>query len=119
MAGFFNYSKAGKGITKEDLEKSGLALYFDILGRRIWKLITLNLLYLLVSIPAILISIAISVYFLTLAASIRGVDVAKNSTSFATRESASFVYYVYCVFFTKSSTDKGLENLAVPLVGSV
>lgn len=64
MAGFFNYSKAGKGIKKEDLEKSGLSLYFDILGRRIWKLIILNLMYLIASIPAILIAWGISSYML-------------------------------------------------------
>ena len=60
MAGFFNYSKAGKGIKKEDLEKSGVGLYFDIFGRRIWKLMTLNLMYLVVSIPAIIIAYCIS-----------------------------------------------------------
>ena len=65
MAGFLNYSKAGKGIKKEDLEKSGLGLYFDIFGRRIWKLITLNLMYILVSIPAILIAWGVSSYLVT------------------------------------------------------
>lgn len=65
MAGFFNYSKAGKGVKKEDLEKSGVGLYFDIFGRRIWKLMALNMMYLVVSIPAIIIAYAVSTYLLT------------------------------------------------------
>ena len=79
MAGFFNYSKAGKGINKEDLEKSGLALYFDILGRRIWKLITLNLMYLLVSIPALVITGAIIIYILSYFLSISGVNLGETA----------------------------------------
>ena len=65
MAGFFNYSKAGQGVRKEDLEKSGLGLYFDILGRRLWKLMTLNLMYIAISIPAIIIAYIISTYLLS------------------------------------------------------
>ncbi len=80
MFGFNNYSKPGKGINKEDLDKSGVSLYFDIFFRRIWKMMTLNLMYLLVSIPAIVISILISAYFLMSVASLAGVDVVKNST---------------------------------------
>lgn len=77
MAGFFNYSKAGKGVKKEDLEKSGVGLYFDILGRRIWKLMILNLMYLVISIPAIIIAYFISTYLLTYLLSLTGVNVAE------------------------------------------
>lgn len=51
--GFFDYSKPGRGISKDEPQKTGIALYFDILLRRFWKFITLNLLYLLFSVPAI------------------------------------------------------------------
>ncbi len=37
-----NYTKAGKGLTKEEALKRN---YFDILGRKFWKLVQLNLLY--------------------------------------------------------------------------
>ncbi|MBQ4516096.1 MAG: hypothetical protein II978_04825 [Clostridia bacterium] len=37
-----NYSKPGKGITKEEASKRN---YFDILSRKFWKLVQLNLLY--------------------------------------------------------------------------
>ena len=74
MAGFFNYSKAGKGIKKEDLDKSGVGLYFDIFGRRLWKLMTLNLMYLAVSIPAIIIVYYITTYLFTYLMSLTGVN---------------------------------------------
>ena len=51
--GFFDYSKPGRGISKDEPQKTGIALYFDILLRRFWKFITLNLLYLLFSVPAL------------------------------------------------------------------
>ena len=65
MAGFFgmfDYSKPGKGVSKEDVQKSGIELYFDILSRRLWKLIKLNLIYVLFSIPAIVIGWYLSRY---------------------------------------------------------
>lgn len=65
--GFFNsYTKPGKGISKEDVQKSGIPLYFDIFFRRFWKFISLNLLYMLASIPAIVISFVMANYFIGL-----------------------------------------------------
>ena len=63
MAGFFgflDYTTPGKGLSKEDVDKKGATLYFDIWGRRFWKFIQLNLLFLAASIPAIIISWVIS-----------------------------------------------------------
>lgn len=37
-----NYAKPGKGLTKEEALKRN---YFDILGRKFWKMVQLNLLY--------------------------------------------------------------------------
>lgn len=42
-----NYTKPGKGISKEEAAKRN---YFDILGRKFWKLVELNLLYVLCNI---------------------------------------------------------------------
>lgn len=66
MARFMNYAKPGKGISKEDIEnKTGISLYFDIFLRRFWSFITVNFLYLLASIPAIIISFFIATYLMT------------------------------------------------------
>lgn len=63
--GFFGrYDKPGKGVTEEDLNKKGIALYFDILIRRFWKLVGLNMMYLVASIPALFISWGVSAFLL-------------------------------------------------------
>ncbi len=62
------------------MEKSGIALYFDIFGRRIWKLITLNLMYILVSIPVILIAWAISSYLTTFLMTLSGTNIMENQS---------------------------------------
>ncbi len=66
MAGFFDFTKPGKGVNKEDLDKSGIALYFDILGRRLGKIVVVNILFLIASIPAIIISLVLSSVLITL-----------------------------------------------------
>lgn len=42
-----NYSRPGKGISKEEAAKRN---YFDILGRKFWKIVQVNMLYVLVNI---------------------------------------------------------------------
>ncbi len=78
---FKSYVKPGKGVSKEDLEKTGVELYLDIFFRRAWKMMTLNVLYLLVSIPAMIISLFISLYFFTLAANLKNISVEENVLS--------------------------------------
>lgn len=78
MAGFFglfDYTKPGKGVSKEDVDKHGIALYFDILGRRLGKLMLLNMLYVLFSIPAYVIYWFVSAYILTLTLGGLGVEI--------------------------------------------
>lgn len=56
LAGFFglgDFQKAGAGISKNRLGKSRFALFFEIVWVRIWKLFTLNLIYVLFCIPII------------------------------------------------------------------
>ncbi len=71
--GLFNsYTKPGKGVSKEDVQKSGISLYFDIFLRRFWKFISINLLYIIASIPAIIISFFIANYFVEIILSVTG-----------------------------------------------
>lgn len=63
MAGFFgfgNYEKAGIGIAKNSSQKSRIKLFFEILGVRIWKLFTINLIFTLCCIPVITIGPALA-----------------------------------------------------------
>lgn len=57
-----DYESSGTGISKNEERKKGLALFFDILGRKFWSLMWLNALYILFFIPLFLIWPAI--YFI-------------------------------------------------------
>ena len=76
--GFFDYTKPGKGLSKEDVDKKGIALYFDILARRFWKFIQLNLIFLVASIPAIIIGWFISIYAVTWLATLAKVELSQE-----------------------------------------
>ncbi len=53
--GFFpNYEKAGAGIDKNAPKKRGIFLYFELIGRYLWKLIKSNMLYTAISIPVLM-----------------------------------------------------------------
>lgn len=74
----FNYDRPGKGIRKDAPQKKGLALYFDIFFRRFWKLITLNLLYVIASLPALIIAWYISFHFVAWSATLAEMNIEAN-----------------------------------------
>jgi len=49
------YENSGSGISKDGVRKKGMALFFDLLGRKFWSLMWLNVLYVLFFIPIMLI----------------------------------------------------------------
>ena len=56
MAGFFglfDYSKPGKGVYKNEPQKSHFAQFWTLVQRKFWNLVQLNLLYLLFCIPIV------------------------------------------------------------------
>lgn len=58
MSGFFGlggYGRPGKGVLKDEPKKRGLFMFFELLGRKFWRYVTLNLTYTLACIPAIFI----------------------------------------------------------------
>lgn len=64
----FDYTSPGPGVRKDEPEKTGIARFFDILGRRFWNMVSLNALYLLFSIiPLVLMwllsTLAVSFFF--------------------------------------------------------
>ncbi|MEG1874450.1 MAG: DUF624 domain-containing protein [Angelakisella sp.] len=48
-----NYNRPGPGIPKNAPKKTGVKLFFDIIGREFWALLALNLTYLLACVPLI------------------------------------------------------------------
>lgn len=57
---FKDYESAGSGISKNAPKKKGFALFFEITGRKFWRLAGLNFLYFLFFIPLMLILPVIS-----------------------------------------------------------
>jgi len=58
MAGFFgigDFTKEGKGVDKNAPKKRGVFAFFELFFRKFWKLMKLNLLYLIVNIPTFVI----------------------------------------------------------------
>ncbi|WP_077534589.1 YesL family protein [Massiliimalia massiliensis] len=56
MAGFFglfDYTKPGKGVDKNGPQKKRFFHFFELYFRKFWKLITLNLIYILFCIPIV------------------------------------------------------------------
>ncbi len=54
--GFFDYTKEGPGIDPDAPQKGAVATFFGILGRKFWKLISVNLLYIVANIPAFIVA---------------------------------------------------------------
>lgn len=53
MALFNNYESAGPGIAKNAPKKKGVALFFDIIFRKFWKITGLNMLFFIFFIPVV------------------------------------------------------------------
>ena len=57
MAGFFklfDYTKPGPGVPKDQPPKNGILVFFEVLQRKFWDIIKLNILYNLFNLPALL-----------------------------------------------------------------
>lgn len=53
MFGFFNYDKEGPGVAKNAPPKRRFVVFFELYGRKFWKLIWAGLLWLAVSLPIV------------------------------------------------------------------
>ena len=52
MAGFFrDFSRSGKGVSKESSDKKRFILFFEILWRKLWQFIGINVIYFIIILP--------------------------------------------------------------------
>ena len=79
LFGFNNNN--GRGVSKEELDKSGPSLYFDIFFRKFWGFLKVNLFYIIASIPSIIIWGIISSFLVTLLAHNSAIAVEENANS--------------------------------------
>ena len=57
---WFDFQKEGPGVYEDDLPKSGLKLLFNVIISNFWRLISLNIIFLLYCIPIITIPAAVT-----------------------------------------------------------
>ncbi len=53
LFGMFDQSKPGPGVSKNEPEKKAFFKFWELYGRKFWKLVVANLLYVLVSLPVV------------------------------------------------------------------
>lgn len=57
LFGFFDYNKVGKGVSINEPPKKPIVQFFTILGRKFWKIVQINLMYFVFSLPVLIVSI--------------------------------------------------------------
>jgi len=77
MGLFFNYDKPGPGVEKDGPKKRGVFLFLELLWRKLGKIFLSNMLYVLVSLPVILLYHFLCFYFLS---AIMPAEIVGNST---------------------------------------
>ncbi|MBE6936452.1 MAG: hypothetical protein E7458_08140 [Ruminococcaceae bacterium] len=76
MAGFFReFSRSGKGVSKDAPDKKRFILFFEILWRKLWQIIGINILYFIIILPVL----SYVVVFVLQSVGITSADVADNT----------------------------------------
>lgn len=76
MAGFFrNFSRAGKGVAKDAPDKKRFILFFEILWRKLWQIIGINIIYFIIILPLM----AYVLVFIMQSVGIEAADLAGNT----------------------------------------
>lgn len=63
--GFFDYTKEGPGVDPDGPERGPFAKFFGVLGRKFWKIVTINLFYIVTNLPAIIVAFFVSTIVMT------------------------------------------------------
>lgn len=61
--GFFDYSKPGPGVPENAPPKSPFIVFFEILQRKFWNLVKVNLMFVIFNIPALLLGMFVMLTF--------------------------------------------------------
>lgn len=66
MAGFFglfDYNKPGPGVPKDAPPKSPFIVFFEILQRKFWNLVKVNMMFLVFNLPALILGMLVMLFF--------------------------------------------------------
>lgn len=62
--GFFDYTRPGPGVPKDAPPKPRIVVFFEIYSRKFWKLVSLNLMFFIFNIPALIAMLYVSQFFI-------------------------------------------------------
>ncbi len=60
MFDFYGYNKPGKGVQKRDPNQSRISLFFELFFRKLWSLCKVNMIYVLLIIPAFIVTMLVA-----------------------------------------------------------
>jgi Predicted integral membrane protein len=60
--GFFDYTKPGPGVPKDGPPKARIVVFFEVLQRKFWNLIKINLMFNIFNIPAVILGMFAALY---------------------------------------------------------
>jgi len=63
LFGFFDYNRPGPGVPKDAPPKSPFIVFFEILQRKFWNLIRINMMFLVFNLPALLAGMFVMISF--------------------------------------------------------
>ena len=78
---FFNYDKPGKGVEKDAPRAKGVFLYFDLLWRKLGRLLLVNILYFVTSLPVLFLYYILAYGFLGTVLPQGTADIARNQAA--------------------------------------
>jgi uncharacterized membrane protein YesL len=61
--GFFDFTKPGPGVPDDEPPKAPIVVFFEVLQRKFWELIKINLMFNLFNIPAIILGMFVLLFF--------------------------------------------------------
>ncbi|MHB1483127.1 MAG: YesL family protein [Saccharofermentanales bacterium] len=60
--GFFDYNKEGPGVYLNEPPKGPFKTFFSVIGRKFWKIVSVNIIYILISLPILALAFIIGIY---------------------------------------------------------
>lgn len=61
--GFFDYNRPGPGVPKDAPPKSPFIVFFEILQRKFWNLVKINIMFIFFNLPALICGMAVMLFF--------------------------------------------------------
>ncbi len=93
----FDFNTPGKGVEKDEPPKKGIALFWDIVIKRFWKMVSLNALYIVFSVPGLIIGWFLTAFMATNVMALFNIDL---TAILSEGDQASIAISQFCMYLT-------------------